>query len=344
MNYKQLIITLTLFFGVTAFSQTNGLISVTDFKVLQNSETSYSLIDLRKSTKFEEGHIEGAINLWRTQIVDSTLEFGGFRISRDTLQALLSKHGVKSNDRIIIYDEKGDVDAARLWWMLSIYGHKNVALLNGGLTEWGLKNQSVTTDALPFKASIYEYPNKADYSMMISLEEVKKAEKDANTFILDTRCSDEFVGIIQKKGAYAKGRIPNSVLIDWACAINYNTDRKFKSLDELKSIYNLDGIAKNHPIITYCQSGVRSAHTTFVLTQLLEFTNVKNYDGSWIEWSYHSELPIETGEIIAKQKSVEKGCSKNNNSDCQTKFYMIIGGILLVLLIVNLYFRRKNKV
>ena len=101
----------------------------------------------------------------------------------------------------------------------------------------------------------------------------------------------------QKTGAAKAGRIPNSVCIDWSLAIHYNDDKKIKSIEELEQVYSVLGISKSDPIIVYCHSGVRSAHTTFILTQLLGYKNVKNYDGSWTEWSHFNDLPTEQDSI-----------------------------------------------
>ena len=118
-----------------------------------------------------------------------------------------------------------------------------------------------------------------------------------NTLILDTRTIDEFTGERQKRGAMKGGRIPNSIHIDWSDAINYEGDKKLKRIIDLETIYNQLKTDKNNPVIVYCHSGVRSAHTTFVLTQLLGYKNVKNYDGSWIEWSYFDDLPFKKDSI-----------------------------------------------
>ena len=106
----------------------------------------------------------------------------------------------------------------------------------------------------------------------------------------------------KKKGAAKGGRIPKSVHIDWAEAFNYSGDKRIKPVEELKIIYNKLNIKKNDPIIVYCHSGVRSAHTTFVLTQLLGYKNVKNYDGSWTEWSYFNDLPFKKDSVIKIKK------------------------------------------
>lgn len=130
----------------------------------------------------------------------------------------------------------------------------------------------------------------------ISLEGTQGA-MDRNTLILDTRSVDEFSGKRMKKGASKGGRIPGSRHIDWSEAVNYAGDKKFKSTKELNAIYGKLSADKGDTIIVYCHSGVRSAHTTFVLTQLLNYTTVKNFEGSWTEWSYFDELAYEQDSI-----------------------------------------------
>ena len=118
-----------------------------------------------------------------------------------------------------------------------------------------------------------------------------------NTVLIDTRNNDEFTGKYHKKGAKKPGRIPNSINIDWAKNINYDDNKRLKSIEELKNIYDKLNINKTDSIILYCHSGLRSANTTFVLTQLLGYKNVMNYDGSWTEWSHFNDLPSVSDHI-----------------------------------------------
>jgi thiosulfate/3-mercaptopyruvate sulfurtransferase len=171
-----------------------------------------------------------------------------------------------------------------------------VKLLNGGFLAWKtiegeIDNLKPTVTVSSFK--LYENPSMKYY---VSKEEMLSAVKN-NTFILDTRTTNEFTGKRHKKGAFKGGRIPNSKLIDWADAVEYHDTKKFKSKEQLNQIYNRLKLSKEDEIIVYCHSGVRSAHTTFVLTQLLGYKNVKNYDGSWTEWSYFNDLPFKQDSI-----------------------------------------------
>ena len=123
-------------------------------------------------------------------------------------------------------------------------------------------------------------------------EEVQNSLK-TEAILIDTRTTDEYSGEKLKKGAQKAGRIPSAFHIDWAEAIHFSGDKRFKSMQELENIYGHIIPSTEAPCILYCHTGMRSAHTTFVLTQLLGYSNVKNYDGSWTEWSHFNNLPLQ---------------------------------------------------
>ncbi len=264
-------------------------------------QPNIKIIDFRKKESYENEHIVGALNIWRSDIEDTSYPYKGIMASKTQIEALFEKLGIKTNDTIIVYDDNGLCEASRLWWVLQNYNFKNIKMLHGGITGWKANSGLVTTQIPKVDASVFKLAEHSKMQYYVSKEQVTKA-LSTNVVILDTRTSDEFSGKWQKKGASKGGRIPNSIHIDWAEAINYSGNKHLKSLTELEHVYSQLNIKKNDSIILYCHSGVRSAHTTFVLTQLLGYKNVKNYDGSWTEWSYFNDLPVESDSITQIKK------------------------------------------
>lgn len=275
--------------------KTKYLIEADELKAIAH-QPNIKIIDFRKKEIYEKEHIVGALNLWRTDIEDTAYPYKGIMASKTQIETLFGKLGIKTEDTIIVYDDNGLCEASRLWWILQNYDFNSIKLLQGGISGWKLNHGLVTTETTVMNAAVFKLTKHPKMQYYVSKEDVIKALKN-NTVVIDTRGEDEFSGKRQKKGAAKGGRLPNSIHIDWAKAINYEDDMRFKELKELENIYSKLNIKKNDSIILYCHSGVRSAHTTFVLTQLLGYKNVKNYDGSWIEWSYFNDLPIEKDSI-----------------------------------------------
>jgi thiosulfate/3-mercaptopyruvate sulfurtransferase len=281
---------------LTAELTSDYLIEVDEVLKIKDNP-NVKILDFRKAKFYLEEHITGALNIWRTDIEDTSYAYGGMMASKEQIESLFSELGINSNDTILIYDDNGLCDSARLWWLLQNYNFTNVKLFHGGMTDWKLNNGIVSKSIPTVEKTVFTLPETSSMKYYISKDEMLKS-LNSNTLILDTRTGDEYSGKQQKKGAFKGGRIPNSKLIDWAAAVDYNGDRKFKSIDELNRIY-AKFASKEDTIIVYCHSGVRSAHTTFVLTQLLGYENVKNYDGSWTEWSYFDDLPFKQDSLTA---------------------------------------------
>ena len=279
------------------YVSTQYLLETNQLHRLMENGVPVVLIDLRKTEEYAQGHLPGAQAVWRPDIQDlESYPYGGMRMSEKQATALLSKLGVTPETKVVIYDAKGGVDAARLWWILLHYGHNNVALLNGGLPAWQASGYPTTTELPTITPSHYAFCGQPTTQWFANRDQVLEATTDPQVVLIDTRTTDEYTGAEQKSGAFKPGRITSSIHLDYYRNIDTSPEghMRFKSYEDLKAMYDEAGITPDHSIIAYCHSGVRSAHTTFVLTQLLGYPQVANYDGSWTEWSYYDELPFET--------------------------------------------------
>jgi thiosulfate/3-mercaptopyruvate sulfurtransferase len=250
-------------------------------------------IDIRKAENFAEGHVQGAHNIWRDDIQNMDTSYEGLMAGREQMEALMQKLGVNTGDTILIYDDKANVDAARFWWIMQVYGNEAVVMMNGGLHAW--KNAGgavVTSETAASTAGNFTLPETGNNALYISLADAKTTWEQESAFWLDTRNTAEYSGAETKQGAAYGGHIPGAQLIDYADAYQYHGDQGVKSKAELEALY-AGYLNSDKNIVTYCHSGVRSAYTTFVLTELLGLKNVKNFDGSWVEWS-HFDLPAES--------------------------------------------------
>ncbi len=257
------------------------------------------LLDIRRSADYLLGHIPGAIQIFRGDYGaavgdEGPYPYGGMVAAREDVELLLGQLGVTPDTTIMAYDAKGDYDAARFWWILRMYGHDNYVMIDGGINTWREAGFDVDTIQTPdITPTNYSFERAEDRSMYATFDEVLAAIDDPNVVILDTRSEEEVTGETIKSGAFRAGHIPSSVWVEYKLAVDDLT--RFRSVEELREMYASVGVTPDKEVIAFCQSGVRSAHTTFVLSQLLGFENVQNYDGSWIEWSYDDTLPIEDG-------------------------------------------------
>lgn len=278
------------------YHRMDQVISVDSLNTLMTQGADITLLDIRKPKQYREGHLQGALNIWRNQITDASYPYGGMALPRDSMAALLGSMGVTGDQTLVFYDNKGGSDAARMWFLLKSYGHENMFILNGSFDACkaaGLPNDTVSTTVEAAVTYTFASPQKPE--MFISIADVSEAIYDEHTVVLDTRGTDEYSGKRQKKGAAKAGRIPGSVLWDWGNAVHMEANGDFKSAKDL--YFEMDsvlGLSREKRIIVYCHSGVRSSHTYFVLTELLGYPNVQNYDGSWTEWSHFDDMPFET--------------------------------------------------
>ena len=243
---------------------------------------------------YDIGHIEGAIKLdWETELQDNLIRD---YIDKENFEKLMSSKGISPDDTVVFYGDKSNWWACYALWTFKIYGHAKCIIMNGGRQKWIEEKKPLTKDVPSLEPTDYKV-SKVDLGIRAFREEVQEHSASLGALI-DVRSPKEFSGEMlhmeayPQEGALRGGHIPNAKSVPWATAAN--EDGTFKSADELIEIYqNGAGLKPDDDVIAYCRIGERSSHTWFVLTYLLGYNSVKNYDGSWTEWGNLVQAPIE---------------------------------------------------
>ena len=243
---------------------------------------------------YDEGHIPGAVKLhWKEDLQDPVERDV---VDKSTFERLLGSRGVANDTTVVFYGDKNNWFAAYAYWYLKIYGHRDVRILDGGRQKWIDEGRDLSTDVPSPKAKSYT-ASERDESIRTYRDDVRAALEDAGQALVDVRSPAEYAGDLiappgyEQEGAQRAGHIPTAASIPWASAVR--DDGTFKAADELRELYAGKGITPDKEILAYCRIGERSAHTWFVLHELLGHDDVKNYDGSWTEWGNLVNVPIE---------------------------------------------------
>ena len=245
---------------------------------------------------YETGHIPGAVKVdWHTELNDPVVRD---YVDGEGFAALMRRKGISRDDTVVIYGDKNNWWAAYALWVFSLFGHEDVRLLDGGRDKWIAEGRPITTDV--------PTPAPTDYPVVERDDSELRAYKDdvlahlGRGPLIDVRSPEEYDGSRTTAPAYPEesalraGHIPTAASVPWGRAVA--EDGGFKSRAELEAIYRDEvGLEDGDAIVAYCRIGERSSHTWFVLTHLLGFADVRNYDGSWTEWGSAVRVPIVTG-------------------------------------------------
>jgi thiosulfate/3-mercaptopyruvate sulfurtransferase len=246
---------------------------------------------------YDTGHIPGAQKVdWHADLNDPVVRD---YISREGFERLLRAKGIDENTTVIFYGDKNNWWACYAFWVFQLFGFTNAKVLDGGRLKWEQEGRSMVTDVPKFSPSSYVAPERSDAKIRAFFQDVR-AHLSANGKLVDVRSPQEYSGErthmpeYPQEGTLRGGHIPTARSIPWAKAAN--PDGSFKSAEELRELYEQqNGLAPNDEVVAYCRIGERSSHTWFVLTYLLGYDRVRNYDGSWTEWGNAVRTPIRKG-------------------------------------------------
>jgi thiosulfate/3-mercaptopyruvate sulfurtransferase len=243
---------------------------------------------------YEEGHIAGAVKLhWREDLQDPIERD---IVERESFERLMGERGIGNDTTVVLYGDKNNWFAAYAYWYLKIYGHEDVRILDGGRQKWIDEGRELTTEPPAVEPTSYT-AKEPDESIRVRRDDVLQGLGREGRALVDVRSPQEYSGELlappgyEQEGASRGGHIPTAQSIPWAQAVR--DDGTFKPATELRDLYSGKGVTPEKEVLAYCRIGERSAHTWFVLRELLGYRDVKNYDGSWTEWGNLVDVPIE---------------------------------------------------
>ncbi|HEX6010046.1 MAG TPA: sulfurtransferase [Actinomycetota bacterium] len=266
----------------------------TDWLEAHLNDENIRIIEVDEDTSaYDKGHISGGVGWnWNS---DLHTKVGRDYVSRAELSELLSRAGVGDDTTVVLYGGNNNWFAAYAYWILKLRGFDNVKLVNGGRKKWELESRELTQDVPSYQLTGITLTAPERDEIRALRDQV--LSKLADAAFVDVRSPEEFRGEklapdhLPQEQAQVPGHIPGAANVPWAKAAN--EDGTFKSADELRALYETEGVTDDREIIAYCRIGERSSHTWFALTELLGYRNVKNYDGSWTEYGSLVGAPVE---------------------------------------------------
>jgi thiosulfate/3-mercaptopyruvate sulfurtransferase len=244
---------------------------------------------------YDQGHIPGAIKIdWVGDLNDPVVRD---YLDREHFEQLLASKGISNDTTVVFYGDKNNWWATYAFWVFKLFNHKDARIMNGGRAKWIAEGRELTREVPSYPRANYTAPERDDKTIRAFRDQVLEHIKKSKVALVDVRSPQEYSGErthmpeYPQEGTLRGGHIPTAASIPWAQAVK--EDSTFKSVEELQALYGSKGVTPDKDVIAYCRIGERSSHTWFVLTYLLGYPKVRNYDGSWTEWGNSVGVPIE---------------------------------------------------
>ncbi len=280
---------------VKGYAHPDSLVS-TEWVAAHRNDPNIRIVESNEDILlYEQGHIPGAIQIdWQADLNDKLRRD---YLDRPNFEALMSRYGITNDTTVVFYGDKNNWWATYAFWVFQLFGHSNAKIMDGGRTKWIAEGRELTKEKPVFAPSQYKAQERSDNKIRAFRDQVFQHLTN-NGALVDVRSPKEYSGELlhmeayPNEGATRGGHIPGARNVPWAQAVN--EDGTFKSAEDLRKIYEgREGLKPDQEIIAYCRIGERSSHTWFVLSYLLGYPDVRNYDGSWTEWGNLVGAPIE---------------------------------------------------
>jgi thiosulfate/3-mercaptopyruvate sulfurtransferase len=266
----------------------SDLLTDTTWLAEHSGDAGVRLIDCSVVEAYRRAHIPNAVGLGGVNPYIKSSADETFVMPPQEFSKLMGDLGVSDETLVITYDDNNGLFAARLWWVLQFYGHANAKVLNGGWYKWLYEHRPVTTHATHPQPATFN-PRTSE-ELVCRLDRLKDAISDTGIEVVDVRSDEEFAGT-NSRGNRRVGHVPGASHIEWLDFVNKDDLRVILPPSEIDVLLDKAGIDRGHEAVTYCQGGIRAAHTMFVL-RLMGFDKVRNYDGSMREWANRDDTPL----------------------------------------------------
>ncbi len=290
MKLKNIFSAVIVFFLlVTNIVAQGDIITAKQYKELKKNTDNLTVIDASKSKLYKKAHLKGAINVPYKILNQKDGEVKGLMKSPEELSKTLGDKGISDKDIIVVYDEGSQKYSSRVYWVLKYLGAKDVKILHKDNKSWRKARLPLTST--PTKSAVKTFEVNLESSILATIDFIESNLNNENVVLIDARGTEEYSGVMdEKKNKYSKGHLPGAVHISFKDVLN--EDKSFKSKEELQKIADTNGFIPGKTYIVYCKTGVKASVVFVALKNILDYPNVKLYDGAYLEWELKGK-PLE---------------------------------------------------